>query len=191
MNPGPVAVLFADDLIETNGATSLQKLKRQQEIAIWFERFCSRCNDEFGLSVTHPDDAPGYINAMYWEQMAENVRPRIIEHPGETLRADRHKIASLMELVIAHVRPLAFDGEDWAIRDLNARFAYYVGLNIIGNWNVDKMSDLHVSDSFAREHVAWLRNVGKLGGNAVFSNAATWYLVEKLYFERFERLAAP
>jgi hypothetical protein len=50
---------------------------------------------------------------------------------------------------------------------------------------------MYVSDSFDREHTTWLKQLNLYTeGWPVFSNAATWYLVELIYFERQQKAAS-
>lgn len=181
---------YCDDVLTGNGATEAQKHKRETEFRIWFERFAS------GLKTIRPGDpvvvfakdAAALVNHTYWELMDERVRPRITPCTGTEVRADRHKIASLTELVIAFHQPIEHVNEANG-RRLNAALAYFCALNIIGNWNKTKTEKLHVSDSFSKEHLAWLEHVTTSSESMpVFSNAATWYLVELLYRERHSEI---
>lgn len=140
------------------------------------------------MGITYAADITEIINSHYWEAMDENVRPRIQSSmPDSPVRADRHKIAALMELVIMHAQPI-LHADARIANDLTARLAFFVAMNILGNWNKSRVGDLYVSDSFDREHRTWLRQLHTHSeGWPIFSNAATWYLVELIYFERSAR----
>lgn len=65
---------------------------------------------------------------------------------------------------------------------MNALLAYFCALNILGNWNKGVISKLHVIDDFAYAHRTSLTNFA-CGAERIpiFSNSATWYLVEEIY----------
>lgn len=163
--------------------------KRRQELEIWIKMFIDRLNEVNGdLEIRYPESiAYDELSAVYWEIMNESIRPRIRSRKaGVEVVVDHHKIASLTELLMVHYRPLDNVGLDVELQNsLNARLAFFVAENIIAGWNPEVVGKLHVSDSFREEHLAWLRSCSFAGQSAsVFSNAATWYLVEKIYLER-------
>ncbi|MDP2794798.1 MAG: hypothetical protein Q8O25_12115 [Sulfurisoma sp.] len=182
---------YPDDILSGDFTPEDQKHRRLDEITTWFSRFAEYCLEEGGIGIGFKAGIQSLINSAYWEQMDEVVRPKIISGtPNGEARADRHKIASLMELMIVHAQPVTYGNPEIA-EDLNVRLAFYVATNIIGNWNSEKCENLYVSESFDREHRTWLRRVNtKAEGMPVFSNAATWYLVELLYLERVAKAQA-
>jgi hypothetical protein len=119
--------------------------------------------------------------------LEEGIRPNIKSRSGGDVVVDRHKIASLSELLIVRLQPIEHEDPD-NLLTLNARLAYFVAINIIANWNPENVEKLEVSKSFNREHLTWLKYVANgVAPASVFSNSATWYLVERIFLERFER----
>jgi hypothetical protein len=177
---------YPDDLLAGEIANVDQKEKRKAEIHKWFSDFQSFCQTEGEFYTEYDHDLVDQINQNYWEEMCESVRARLVPQVGKEIRADRHKIASLFELLITHFQPFQCDDEDCKI-DLNARAAFFVATNIIGNWGRVNTDDLYVSESFDREHRTWLKQLNvHAEGSPIFSNAATWYLVERIFIERSE-----
>lgn len=171
--------IFPDDTIRGAFANEEQKLKRLAEISEWLGMFAEQYEIAFGTHIEIRPESVSLLNSTYWENIEANVRPRMAPHEGSDERViDRHKIASAMELCICAVLPLDAATAEERI-SLNAELAFYVGLSIIGNWNPDKITTLSVSDSFNREHLAWLREVNATRDFQIFSNAATWYLFEQ------------
>lgn len=176
--------VYPDDRLDGQFTAPEQKAKRKAELLQWFEDFKLFCFEEGGLSIGFDEQVVEEINENYWAQMAESVRIRICTTEGKVVRADRHKIASLLELLIVHHQPFSHD-EAPVQSDLNARAAFFVATNVIGNWGVVETDDLYVSDSFDREHRTWLTQLNEHSeGMPIFSNAATWYMVELLFIER-------
>ena len=177
--------MYPDDILSGPITPIEQKTRRREEISNWLGAFAAYCEVAGGFRVCFADDSAEIINSTYWEAMDENVRPRIqSSDPAKPVRADRHKIASLMELVVMHFMPVQDENRDTA-SDLNARLAFFIAMNIIGNWNKERVKGMFVSESFDREHRTWLRQLHSHSeGWPIFSNAATWYLVECIYFER-------
>lgn len=178
--------VYPDDLLAGAIANVDQKEKRKAEIHKWFTDFKNFCQVDGNFFADYDPQAVDQINQNYWEEMCESVRARLRPAAGKDVRADRHKIASLFELLIVHYKP--FQNDDDEIKaDLNARAAFFVGTNIIGNWGKVNTDDLFVSDSFDREHRTWLKQLNEHSENMpIFSNAATWYLVERIFIERSE-----
>lgn len=170
---------FPDDTIRGTFANDEQKQKRLVELSEWLGMFAEESEAEFGTRICIDPAKVSLLNTVYWETIEAQVRPRMAPHEGSDERViDRHKIASAMELSICAVLPLDAATDEEKI-ELNARLAFYVGLSIIGNWNPDNITTLFVSSSFNREHLAWLREVNASRDFQIFSNAATWYLVEQ------------
>ena len=179
--------LFDDDVLPETGATEEQRKVRLAAIEVWFGRFAG------GIAQTAPQKAhklkwienpAELINNDYWELMHARIKPRIIPREGKPKRADRHKIASLLELLINWHQPIVL-GDHAQSRLINAQLAYFCALNIIGNWNQANLKHLHISDSFASEHLALLRSLPDTSDSLpIFSNAASWYLVETIAIAR-------
>lgn len=174
---------FPDDCLEGKLASPAQREKRLNEIETWLGYFSELSAKHLGSSVRYIDDAAERINTCYWESLEDKVRPRIQPHRdagGAKVFVDRHKISSLLELSIAYLQPIeSINDLDTDVDEWNAKLAYYVALNIIGNWDAGKVSTLYVSESFDREHQTWLRYLHKTRDFPIFSNAATWYLFEQ------------
>lgn len=181
---------FPDDELLGDIAGASQKEKRRNEIIKWFDDFKAYCLEEGGLATDYDPIVVDQLNQNYWEEMCESVRARIVSTSGKPVRADRHKIASLLELLIVYYQPFRHD-DPACQNDLNARAGFFVATNIIGNWGKVSTDDLFVSESFDREHRTWLMQLNHHSeGKPIFSNAATWYMVEKLFIERSGRAAS-
>lgn len=176
---------YPDDDLSDEQPSHSQREKRFAEITAWFQQFGDFCLENGEVEVVFASDAAESINNDYWEMMYKDVRKRIQPAVGvEPKRADRHKIASLMELLIVHHGPIEHSDEV-VRREMNADLAFFVAKNIIVGWHKDRLRHIHVSDSFDREHRTWLIQCQTYSeNNPIFSNAATWYLVELILFER-------
>ena len=117
------------------------------------------------------------------------MRCRMLPHDGnDGRRVDRHKIASITEIMTMAAMPIESTGTDADSQLLtNAKLAYALGLMIIGNFNGNVIQSLAVSRSFVEQHVVWLCEIRAGQDFAFFSNAATWYLVELMFQERTAR----
>ncbi len=155
---------------------------REKAIGVWMEKF----------KVLHPEveyykDINGiptakYLQHLYREKLDQSVKPRMKVYENGDHRVDRHKIASLYELVIAFAAPIAPEEgvPDGVDNPLNAEFAYFVAQLVIESFNkaYNRQIDLFISKEFDREHIALL-SISTVTDGMVFSNAATWYLIEK------------
>ncbi len=178
---------FEDDILLEAGASEEQKSARLKAFEIWFSRFSSgiaQGSPAKALKIQWEEDCAQLINNDYWELMHERVKPKIIPKPDKEKRADRHKIAALAELLINWHQPIIVADAEQR-RKLNAQLAYFCALNIIGNWNNANLTQLHISDPFATEHIALLMALPDSAESLpIFTNAATWYLVEKIFLAR-------
>lgn len=184
---------FPDDVLHANSAVpNEKKAQRLEELRSWvdvFVKFLRRANHPGAAGLTVNDFSLEMTNSNYWELMDESVKPKITPcDGGVSVRADRHKIASLTELLLVHYTPLQHESDETAT-DLNIRLAYFCALNIIANFNESKLDDLHVSNSFAEAHFTWLRHLATADAAPIFANAANWYLVELIARERQTRAA--
>lgn len=182
---------FEDEILLEAGASDDQKAARLNAFEIWFGRFSSAMAQACpakAIKIKWEDDCAQQINNDYWELMYERVKPKIIPKPGKDKRADRHKIAALAELLINWHQPIIVPEADQR-RKFNAQLAYYCALNIIGNWNHANLTDLHISDSFATEHISLLMALPDSSDSLpIFTNAATWYLVETIFLARKNKI---
>lgn len=169
---------FPDDQMHGEYATEAQRSKRLDEIETWLAYFSRLSRELLSQHVTYKHNIAQCINDTYWESIESRVRPKMLRVSNNKVVIDRHKIASLTELCVCFLQPIEGAGDKEACLDLNARLAYFMALNIIGNWNAEKVRTLFVSDTFEREHITWLKYVNQDKDFPVFSNAATWYLVE-------------
>jgi len=160
------------------------KEKREKDIAEWLSLFSQSYRNKYGEDVRYQEGSAELINTWYWETLEETIRPRMAQNNGTRSKIDRHKIASLLELIIVHVQPVLASTQRYSREQLCARLAYFVASNLIGNWRPDRIKTLFVSESFHREHLAWLTNSVQSEGFPLFSNAATWYLFELICEER-------
>lgn len=167
-----------------------QRLKRLEDLEFWVSNYVENVNAAgFEILKIIPGKV-SYLNASYWETLEGQIRCKMLPHAGNEGRlVDRHKIASLTELTTMAAMPIETVGGDEEAQLLsNAKLAYALGLMIIGNFNRDIIQSLTVSKSFVDQHIIWLCEVKANNGFSFFSNAATWYLVEKIFKERHERL---
>ena len=186
-----MADVFPPDILEHTGfAVDAEKVKRKSEISKWFDYFERDFLANFGQELIFNCYAIDQNNSDYWELLEDEIRPKIIKADARNVASsgsikilvDRHKIASLTELLIMHHCPTVSTNDEYG-RTINARLAFYVAQNIIGNWK-HGYKNLKVSDSFNREPLTWLKLCADCGAAPVFSNAATWYLVELVFLER-------
>lgn len=183
---------YPDDVLHGDRPSAEQIEKRSKELKTWIGQFIilfgQKTSADKVLDLDYDEASAEQINADYWELMYERIKPRIKNHSGKEKRADRHKIASLLELLVNWHQPITID--DKKQQDIiNAHLAYFVALAVIGNWNQLKGKNLSESITFKREHVALLTAMSKNGGETlpIFSNAATWYAVEKILLARYTK----
>jgi hypothetical protein len=153
--------------------------RRLEEIKAWFEEFASMMLAS-GNTVDFEPFAAEQVNASYWSLLEENARPYMVKHEaGEGAEVvDRHKIASLTELVIATTQPIHHENE--AIKNqYNAILAFCCAMNVMKGWGYN-IRRKHMDNTFVSSHVDFLVYIAETKEMPVFANAATWYLVEKL-----------
>ena len=148
----------------------------------WISTFLREYNQASGLDVYAIKNASVILNTCYQEIVEEKIRP--LMRPSST-RIDRYKIVSAMQMAIMHIKPISIS-KDPAPNRFNANFAHFVGLTVIANWHKDIVftEDAWALPEFEREHIFWLRSEKEDDGFPVFSNAATWYLYERIAMER-------
>lgn len=166
--------------------TEEQKQKRLQEFHEWFDEFASYMRLQRGIAVTFEERAAESVNANYWEFMDNNVRKYIKHRDNQdhSERVDRHKIASLMELIVAATLPIAHNDKEVRYH-YNALLAFCCAMNVVKKWKSDGDEARNIlrgdmDDAFVRAHINLLEYTAATSDIPVFSNAATWYLVEKL-----------
>ena len=167
---------------------------RTTDVQAWMDQF-KRLYPE----IEYVEDINGlptaqYLDHIYGERLEESIRPRMKPHAdGSEIRVDRHKIASLYEVIIAESTPIAcLSGDDESeINPLNYTFAYFVAQLVIGSFNKARGVDLNyfVSEVFDREHMSLLE-ICRVSEGLVFSNAASWYLIEKYCEDKLALKAA-
>lgn len=156
---------------------------RSHDVQTWIDHFKHLYPEAEFYEYINTIPLAQYIDHMYHERLEETVRPRMKPHKdGTEIRVDRHKIASLYELVIADTRPIKgpYDDENGPSNTLNSVFAYFVAQLVLAAFNKAKGIDLDyfVSLSFDREHMSLLE-ICAISEGMVFSNAASWYLIEE------------
>lgn len=169
---------FPDEQLHGEYATAEQREKRLGDIEVWLSCYAQLSEKLFAQPISYMDGAARFINSLYWETLESKVRPALLRAADARITIDRHKIASLTELCICYYQPILLDDESEK-SEQNARLAFYVAQNIIGNWNAENIRTLFVSESFNREHLTWLRYLNYVSDFPIFSNAATWYLFER------------
>jgi hypothetical protein len=175
---------YSEDSLDGKFPTVEQKAKREKEFKTWFgyfEQMLSNTNPDKAKTIRWEPNPATFINNLYWEVLFDNVKPRLIAKPGGT-RADRHKIVSLIEILISWHQPIILSDEQQR-RKINAELGYFCALNIIGDWKRHNFTKLHISESFSREHLVLLESLPDGSERLpIFSNAATWYLAELILF---------
>jgi hypothetical protein len=178
---------FPDDVV-TAAIPLAQREKRLKDYQFWIESYVNDVNS-FGMeTLTFDPQKISYLNTTYWETLESQVRSRMLPHAGNEGRlVDRHKIAAVTELATMAVLPIQSNQGDEEYQLLsNAKLAYALGLMIIGNFNDESIQSLEVSQSFVEQHIVLLCEVRANNSFAFFSNAAIWYLVERIFIERLE-----
>jgi hypothetical protein len=172
---------FPADHLHGEYATDEQRTKRLAKIQEWLGNFADHASDlPQPINISYIPNAAEEINSLYWEALEGQVRPRMVRSSGEhKVVIDHHKIASLTELCVARIQPIEVVDDETQRLQINASLAFYMALNLIGNWNAQTVKTLEVSESFNREHLTWLMYLNNHNDFPIFSNAATWYLVEE------------
>jgi len=130
---------------------------------------------EQNIAVVFKPDAAVIANSMYWEYLDDNIRPYMKKRGT---RIDHHKIASLVELIVATFLPILHD-EVAVQRRYNALLAFHCAMNVMKAWG-HPIQRKHMETAFVTSHHDFLEYTAATLQMPVFSNAATWYLVEKL-----------
>ena len=164
---------------------TLTRVDRCAQIQGWMDAFVRVYPEVRFFEIINDVNAVALINETYWEKMLGSIKTHMAN--GTDGYADRHKVASLYEAVIAQLNPiLPQDGtEEGPINPLNQVFAYFVAISVIDTFNRERglRLDYFVSESFDREHKALL-SICQVTDSFVFANAATWYLVEKIAIDK-------
>lgn len=156
---------------------------RSSDVQAWMDQFKRLYPDIEYVDEINGVPTAKYLDHIYFERLEESIRPRMKLHDdGTEGRIDRHKIASLYEIIIAESKPIAVldsDDED-AVNPLNFIFAYFAAEMVMASFNKARgvNLDYFVSPEFDREHKSLLE-ICKVSEGLVFSNAASWYLIEK------------
>lgn len=188
---------FQSEALDGDVGTQVAKEQRLAQTAQWL-KYCQEIFLEFfGMNIEFKESSAIEINHHYWETLEDQVRPRIKSKSGDgVVVVNRHKICSLLELVIMYVEPIEFVDKKTLTQEklnsLHARIAYFIAQNIIANWQHEKLDTLNVGDEFRREHLALLENIQSYSEDwPIFSNAATWHLFEELCIARSNSVVAP
>jgi len=151
-----------------------KKEKRLLQVKEWLQFFSEGFFSAFNYKIEYCADAAEMINDCYWEIVEINIRPNLLK--GKKATIDHHKIISVYEICVMHVKPILHDDEFEQI-ELNAKLAFYIAKTILIVWKKNtSLPDLPI---FEREHETWLKRLD-VEGHPYFSNAATWCLYEEL-----------
>ncbi|MRR52163.1 MAG: hypothetical protein EG825_14860 [Rhodocyclaceae bacterium] len=186
---------FPDDKMPLEGNVTEEAIQhRLEQLKTWFDRFLDRLRQSqdslakrkiYIHDLSFAEDAAERVNSVYWEVLVETVKRRITPSDGGNhILADRHKIASLTELMIVHEQPIEHRDEKMRAH-LNALLAFFCATHIIGNWDGRVIMNLIPSREFQQAHLSWLENIAPSSEKfPIFSNSATWYLVEEIFLLR-------
>lgn len=159
----------------------MAKVDRSTKVLDWMDAFKKIHPEVEYVELINGVPAAQFLDSLYWEKLDESVKPYMARKDPEG-RVDRHKIASLWESIIAFCQPIAaLDGtEDGPVNPSNFEFAYFVAQTIMDSFNLQRGIELdyYVSDEFDREHLSLL-GINTSSDAFVFSNAASWYLIEQ------------
>jgi hypothetical protein len=168
--------------------------KRHSECKQWIEDFIS-ATSAYGIYPTNTRLINGYdidkasftLTFLYFSMVEQFVRLHLIS--GDVI--NHYKIASTTEFIIMKFPP--FELSNGTVNDemlkLNADFAFFVAIQIIIDWNINK-TDFSISlvknlietdentREFIAEHKAWLQNNLPITYQSViFSNMQTMRLL--------------
>ncbi len=123
--------------------------QRREDIEAYLECFALKEN------LKYESYSSFAINDIYWNIIDNEIKPCL----KKTSSADRYKIISVTEYAVLAHKPFP---EDTYLK--NARFAYYIGLNILTEWiisiypTVDLNNIKNISD-FKKGHIKFLRMI--------------------------------
>jgi trehalose-6-phosphate synthase len=165
---------------------------RTEAIHRYINSFIQKIKEEESYNVNVDAAlAAEIIVALYDRYAEEIIRPTITSQIIQN-----YKIASNTELAILFVSPIEFPDNISIERMLNARLAFYVGLQIIFEWNklnVEKANVLLRDDneikSFIEEHIQWLYLLDVRYRYPIFSNSQVWRLFHYLLRDRINLLS--
>jgi hypothetical protein len=164
----------------------MSRVNRTAQIQGWMDRFRQSYPSVEYFDEIEGISAAALIDSCYWEWLEDRIKPRMADQSGNG-HVDRHKMASLYEVIIAAVSPIVpSNGDVTGPTDpLNYTFAYFVAQVIMDTFGKENgmVLDYFISDEFDREHIALL-SISTPSEGFVFANAATWYLVEKYCLDR-------
>ena len=181
---------FQSEELDGDVGSQAAKEQRLAQTETWLRQCQEIFAELFSVAIKFKDTSAREINHYYWETLEEKVRPRIkSKNDSALVVVNRHKICSLIEMVIMYVQPIeTVDGiviSSDKLDGLHARVAFFTAQNIIGNWQSEKVKTLNVGEEFHREHLALLANINQFSESwPIFSNAATWHLFEELCLAR-------
>ena len=147
-----------------------------------------------GSIIKYAPQAPNTLNQAYWAIMDSNVKKYFAEN-GMTTRVDRHKIVSTLEFAVVGVKPIDVPGEDDRIvLKANVAFACFLAWHFyrVFFWDQFKIKPANYDlTKFFEEHAKFLEmsdftykkgqlnSTHKTLSNLIFSNAATWFGIDK------------
>lgn len=173
-----------------------EKKTHCDEIRDWLERFELAHKQTAKTEFRIKNNAAEELDKLYWNTVKKCVKNKLCEEEtndedsSDEKLIDRHKIASTMEMCIMYFEPIEHMVFDRMI-EINAQFAHFAAKSIILAFNFPDFSDANSNlnaevasfPNFDREHISWLTMVEK-EHFPIFSNAATWFLYERLLLAR-------
>jgi len=155
------------------------------EIKSWLRAFSEWYEKTVGKPICLTDKAAENLNETYWNTVEGHVRPYLSKQSADWAGLiDHHKIASTMELCVLHTETIHHDSLERML-ELNAELAMFIAKSIIMGWNLPVRFSAAAAQcgNFDREHLAWLKSVDA-EEYPIFSNAATWFLYERMLLAR-------
>ncbi len=171
--------------------SSKKEQKRANEFLIWFNWFNKQNNNNLRwlIPIDKPNSEPHqFLNEQYWRLHSDYVKSNL--HKGH--KSDRHKIASLTEIVIRSSLPIEYkDQQDRTENEkikLNVNFAIFCAIEIHYGWLAQKRklfpkdapSNVTFSDrQFLDGHFFWLKKWQSFSTSDIYSNSMSWFTFEK------------
>jgi hypothetical protein len=168
-------------------------LKRQEAFIHWLNRFSILAKEQkvidgnFFFRVENKCEETGIlINYLYWNLFKQYIKEHL-KTISVNDRINHYKIAAASEFIVMMHFPFV-DKQGKGINLVNAKFASFIALQFLFNWNLDKdldsktikaLSDENdtVTMDFFEEHEQWLCYHGKDNNCVIFSNMQTMRLL--------------
>lgn len=180
-----------------------KKQARLTEWQGWIDSFLSLNQDNPAPEYSPIANAAALLNDYYWRLTLNFLKPLLTNEEGEPAHnLHFYKIISASELTVMAVNPFKFESsvENEIRKQLNAEFAWFVGISILLNWKIagkeiidyaplekiflkreliDISSDgesHYYALNFRDEHIEWLKDINTASPLPLLSNSQTWRL---------------